>query len=108
VFGVFGWFWQETDLLLMPSLHEGAPNAVLEALATETPVLASDIPEHQEILPQECLLSLTDAGAWQEKLEAITENPQYQLNQLVAAQERTCDHLRFDWDEKIACCILGF
>lgn len=39
------------DILLMPSLHEGCPNAVLEAMAHEIPVLASDIPEHREILP---------------------------------------------------------
>ena len=43
--------WPTADLLLQPSMHEGAPNAVLEALAHGVPVLASDIPEHREILP---------------------------------------------------------
>ncbi|MCI5122712.1 MAG: glycosyltransferase, partial [Candidatus Electrothrix sp. AUS4] len=52
--------WPEINLLLMPSQHEGAPNAVLEALATGTPVLASDIQEHREILPPICLLPLAD------------------------------------------------
>ena len=38
--------WQNVDILLMPSLHEGASNAILEALEIGIPVLASDIPEH--------------------------------------------------------------
>jgi len=32
------------------SLHEGIPNALLEALALETPVLLSDIPAHRELV----------------------------------------------------------
>ncbi|WPD21158.1 MAG: glycosyltransferase family 4 protein [Candidatus Electrothrix scaldis] len=99
--------WPETDLLLMPSQHEGAPNAVLEALATGTPVLASDIPEHREILPPTCLLPLADEDAWIKKLYEIAEYPEAELNQLIAAQESASKHLRFDWDEKIVRCILG-
>jgi glycosyltransferase involved in cell wall biosynthesis len=99
--------WPEIDLLLMPSLHEGAPNAVLEALATETPVLASDIPEHKEILPQVSLLPLSDAEAWKEKLEAITDNPKSQLHQIIAKQKLADKHLQFDWDDKIVRCIVA-
>jgi N-acetylgalactosamine-N,N'-diacetylbacillosaminyl-diphospho-undecaprenol 4-alpha-N-acetylgalactosaminyltransferase len=32
--------WENIDLLLFPSLHEGAPNAILEALAYDVPVCA--------------------------------------------------------------------
>ncbi|MCW5202918.1 glycosyltransferase family 4 protein [Desulfobulbus sp. US1] len=99
--------WPEIDLLLMPSLHEGAPNAVLEALATETPVIASDIPEHKEILPQVSLLPLSDEDAWREKLAAIVNNPKNQLHQIIAEQKRADKHLRFDWDDKIAHCIVN-
>lgn len=56
--------WPEVDLLLMPSLHEGAPNAVLEALGNGIPVLASDIPEHGEILQQEYLLPASSPEQW--------------------------------------------
>jgi glycosyltransferase involved in cell wall biosynthesis len=37
------------DLLLLPSLHEGLPGAVLEACAAGTPVLATDLPGVREI-----------------------------------------------------------
>jgi glycosyltransferase involved in cell wall biosynthesis len=98
--------WPEIDLLLMPSLHEGAPNAVLEALATETPVIASDIPEHREILPQASLLPLSDEKACKEKLEAIVDNPESQLHQIAEEQKFAGKHLRFDWDNTIVRCIV--
>lgn len=41
------------DFFISSSLHEGMPNAVLEALALGTPVILSDIPPHKEILNQQ-------------------------------------------------------
>ena len=52
--------WPEVDVLLLPSLHEGMSNAVLEALASSIPVLASDVPEHREVLPSGCLVDPRD------------------------------------------------
>src|SRR5262249_31594872 len=56
--------WDKVDLLLFPSLHEGAPNAILEALAYSVPVMVSDIPEHREVLPECNLLPLNDVMTW--------------------------------------------
>ncbi|MCH8927628.1 MAG: glycosyltransferase family 4 protein [Candidatus Marinimicrobia bacterium] len=39
----------DADLLVHPSLYEGMPNLILEALAQGTPVLATDIPGVDEI-----------------------------------------------------------
>ena len=52
------------DVLLLPSIHEGLPGVVLEACASGTPVLASDLPGVREIasrLPLVRYLPLTAA-----------------------------------------------
>jgi glycosyltransferase involved in cell wall biosynthesis len=41
--------------LLMPSLAENQPLALLEAIAAEVPVVASDIPAHRELVDLGCL-----------------------------------------------------
>lgn len=90
--------WNEIDVLLMPSLHEGAPNAVLEALARRVPVIASDIPEHREILPSRYLVSSTDVGAWSAAIIDLSDCDNQPLNQIIEEQAHFADRLRFDWD----------
>lgn len=43
-------YLRAADCFISASLHEGMPNAPLEALALGTPVLLSDIPAHKEII----------------------------------------------------------
>jgi len=95
--------WPNIDLLLMPSLHEGAPNAVLEALGHGLPVLASDIIEHAELLPTEylCLLGNGNIAHWKEKISFFTNEQLYdRLRKRVLEQAVTTDKLKFDWDEE--------
>ena len=43
--------WLKTaDVLLFPSLTEGSPNTVIEAMACGCPVVASDIPACRELI----------------------------------------------------------
>jgi glycosyltransferase involved in cell wall biosynthesis len=65
--------------MLMPSLSENQPLALLEAIAAEVPVVASDIPAHRELvglgcLPAAALAPLTAEGF----AEAITRVQQMQ------------------------------
>jgi glycosyltransferase involved in cell wall biosynthesis len=47
------WRWMKrADVLVAPSLLEGHPNAVLEAMACRCPIVVSDIPEHREFLDE--------------------------------------------------------
>ncbi len=91
--------WPEVELLLMPSLHEGAPNAVLEALGYGIPVLASDIPEHGEILQVESLLPIDDATRWRRRIIFLVEEPEARLRELIGEQEKAAEALRFDWEQ---------
>lgn len=91
--------WPHVDLLLMPSLHEGAPNAVLEALERGIPVLASDIAEHREILPPESLISLSDAGLWADRILYISSSPSSELSRLRNLEMEYAKQLDFDWNE---------
>jgi glycosyltransferase involved in cell wall biosynthesis len=54
------WRWMKrADVFVAPSLFEGQPNAVLEAIACGCPLVISDIPEHRELL-DESTASLVD------------------------------------------------
>lgn len=98
--------WANTDLFLFPSKHEGSPNAVLEAIAAGIPVLASDIPEHREILPPFSLLPVNGVHAWVQALTNIIADPSRQLIVLRDLQNRTVAPLRFDWEKTIVAAIL--
>ncbi len=100
-------FWPQVDLLLFPSLLEGAPNAMLEAIACGVAVLASDIPEHREILPLSSLLNPADSQAWTERIQAVVQEKEGLLCLLRQEQERYTRRLRFDWDAEVVKRILA-
>ena len=63
--------FQHAELLLFPSAGEGFGYPPVEAMAAGCPVLASDLPAHNEIIPEHCLLSPTDIRAWTEAIEKV-------------------------------------
>ncbi len=93
--------WPEVDLLLMPSLHEGAPNAVLEALGHDVPVLASDIPEHREMLPECCLQQENHAEQWATCLDQSLPDLLEMVADILEKQAPFCRQFLFDWDDVI-------
>lgn len=99
--------WPNIDLLVTPSLYEGAPNAVLEALSESIPVLASDIPAHREILPAEHLLPLGQPELWLQRLLEIAADPGKQLNALCESQRQCAYELHFDWAQAVCSAVMG-
>lgn len=98
--------WPNADVLLQPSMHEGAPNAVLEALANNIPVLASDIPEHKEILPAYNLLSIDSYRSWVKELKGIIFDADGELHKLRVSQIPYAEKLNFDWESEVCKHIL--
>lgn len=99
--------WPNVDLLLVPSLHEGAPNVVLEALAWGIPVLASDIPEHREILPPPVLIPLHTDVSWINVLDTVVTNPAAELVRLRTLEQPAGQSLQFDWEDRIRTIVFG-
>ena len=50
------------DIFFYPSIYEGLPNALLEAMACGLPIVASNIPEICEIMPRDMSAQLFDSG----------------------------------------------
>ena len=89
---------QASKLLVHPAVHEGVPNIVLEALGEGLPVLASDIPEHREVLGADGLLfALTDPQGLGRRLAELVQTPE-RYAALREASGRVAESLRFDWD----------
>jgi glycosyltransferase involved in cell wall biosynthesis len=49
-------FMKGASMLVSPSLFEGSPNVVLEAMACGVPLVVSDIPQHRELLDESSAL----------------------------------------------------
>lgn len=99
--------WNNVDLLVFPSRHEGIPNAIVEALAWGVPILASDIPEHREILPQSYLVPVDDVTAWSTSLQGLITTCPESLMQMRQKQQNTAARLCFYWEKEICQGILA-
>ncbi len=94
-------FLRDCHLFLFPTLMEGSPNALMEAMGYGLPCLASRIPEVTEVLRDEALHF--DPGSKQELVKKLTR---FMTDTTYAQQVQTktaSDRKRyvFDWDSRI-------
>ena len=61
------------DLFYFPSLNEGQPNALIEAMASDLPFVASNIPSIQETVPDFCAQHLVDPTSYEDNYKALEE-----------------------------------
>lgn len=59
------------DIFYFPSLNEGQPNALIEAMASGLPFVASDIPSIKEMIPKYRMSDLVDPNDLQSNVSAI-------------------------------------
>lgn len=67
---VYSWL-DELDIYVHPSLKEGLPRAVIEAMSRGCPVIASSVAGTPELLPKEHLIAPGDSAALAEKLTTL-------------------------------------
>jgi glycosyltransferase involved in cell wall biosynthesis len=60
------------DLFVLPSLQEGLPRALLEAMARGLPAVATDVGGNSELLPADCLVPARDARALAHKIREVS------------------------------------
>ncbi|HPQ95393.1 MAG TPA: glycosyltransferase family 4 protein, partial [Thiolinea sp.] len=92
---------KDCHLFLLPTLMEGSPNALLEAMGYGLPCQASRIPEVEEILQDPVLLfDPLDSRELADNLERFMTRP----GQAELLQHKTWQQAgtyRFDWDREI-------
>ena len=56
--------FQHAEAMIYPGVSVGFRSPPMEAMAAGCPVLASELPLHEEVLPPRCLLPATDPDQW--------------------------------------------
>jgi glycosyltransferase involved in cell wall biosynthesis len=90
---------RDADLLVNPSLSEGMPNIVLEAMAVQTPVLATAVGGVPEIVEDGVtgrLVRSSDTGALAAGLVAAARHPEKGLEMAQRARDFAASELGFD------------
>ena len=89
-----------SDLFVLPSLNEGMPNAMLEALGLNLPCLGSNIPGTRDILNHgELMFNPSDIRMLIQKIEAFFTDVNFSNRVTSLCQERKFVFF-FDWKEK--------
>ena len=93
--------YRASDLFILPSLKEGMPNALLEALGADLPCLASNIPGIRDILShEELMFDPLDDGGLSLKLNLFFTDKDYarRVSQLCLEQKKK---FCFAWKERV-------
>ncbi len=94
------------DLFVLPSVHEGSSNALLEAWGAGVPVLAARTPESTEVLGDEALLfDGADPAALARLLTTLAGDPA-ELARRARISAARAGQLDFDWGERAVALVM--
>jgi glycosyltransferase involved in cell wall biosynthesis len=95
--------YRKANLFVFPSRHEGMPNAVLEAMASGLPVIASRIAGNEElVLPGKTglLVPVDDVAGLREALGELIPSGSKRAAMGAAGRTRVAEH--YTWDQSAA------
>jgi glycosyltransferase involved in cell wall biosynthesis len=96
-----------SDLFVLPSMSEGMPNAMLEALGLGLPCLGSTIPGVKDILQyEELMFDPLEEESLLQKIQGFFSDRQFFDKVKRLCQERK-DVFVFDWEERVFEMITG-
>jgi glycosyltransferase involved in cell wall biosynthesis len=76
------WRWLDhVDVYLQPSLSEGLPRALIEALSRACPAIASSVGGIPELLDEACTVPPGDAGALKDRIRTKAFDPDWRQQQ---------------------------
>jgi glycosyltransferase involved in cell wall biosynthesis len=84
------------DLTVLPSLFEGTPNVVLESMACGVPVVATDVSDNRELVPEGevgFIVPSGDAKRLAERMVTVLESPVLRANLSRAARTWAVEQL---------------
>jgi len=82
-------FLKSLNIFCFPSLWEGLPSALIEAMAAGLPVIATDIPPHKEVLGDTgVIVSAGDADALAKAANMLIDDPSLMLTVAQKEKER--------------------
>jgi glycosyltransferase involved in cell wall biosynthesis len=92
--------YRAADIFVLPSDNEGAPLALLEAMAAGLPVVASALPELRELVADGGLLvDPPDATGFAAAIERLVENPALRADLGARGRERV---RRMEWETAVS------
>ncbi|MGF1632905.1 MAG: glycosyltransferase family 4 protein [Phycisphaerae bacterium] len=89
----------QLDVLVLPSLAEGCPMVLLEAMAAGVPVVGTDAPGIRDVIEDGVTGLLTPPGRLAEALRQLGEDALLRRRLAAAARRRVAD--RFTWQQTL-------
>ncbi len=80
-------FLTEADMFLLPSLYEGLPGVLIEAMAAEVPCIASNIPGNNELVIHKETGLLFEPGSYEQLAAAVVQLAENQRETEVMVQK---------------------
>ncbi|MGE4158084.1 MAG: glycosyltransferase family 4 protein [Planctomycetota bacterium] len=86
------------DVAVLPSLYEGLPRSLMEAMAVGLPVIASDVDGIRELVTKDCgmLVPVHDQAAWAQAMENMASNPARRRSMGEQGLQRIREHYSSD------------